>query len=320
MLISWQQRFAVFALLAGLSGCAGDVHRMVAEARLEGSALELVNTPFYAQVTDQCGPSALAAVLNVSGIAVAPEALKSSIYIPGREGSLQIEILATMRGYQRIPYLIRPGIAALLGELRDGRPVLVLQNLGSIVAPVWHYAVVVGYLPNEQRFVLRSGGQERHLLSESRFIRSWRRAEYWAVVALVPGELPALADADRYIRAVATVEAVGDFDSAAAAYRTATKRWPDETLAWLGLGNAYYAQGDLAAAESSYRSLLAIDSGDAVALNNLSQVQADLGCFEEASITLDSALSTLESNTAMYKIIAASRQEVGSRRSSASCM
>jgi tetratricopeptide (TPR) repeat protein len=293
---------------------------MVAEARLEGTALELVNTPFYAQVTDQCGPSALAAVLNVSGVAVAPEELKSSIYIPGREGSLQIEILATIRGYQRIAYLISPEIAALLSELRDGRPVLVLQNLGSSVAPVWHYAVVVGYLPGEQRFVLRSGDHERHLLSESRFIRSWRRAGYWAVVALVPGELPALADADQYIRAVATVEAVGDFKSAAAAYLAATKRWPDEILAWLGLGNAYYAQGNLAAAERSYRSLLAMDSGDAVALNNLSQVQADLGCYEEASTTLDAALSTLESNTAMYKIIAASQQEIGSRRSSASCM
>ena len=90
----------------------------------------LVETPFHTRVSDQCGPSALATVLQASGITVAPEALKSRVYIPDREGSLPIEMLAATRGYKRIPYLINPDITALLGELQAGRPVLVLQNLG----------------------------------------------------------------------------------------------------------------------------------------------------------------------------------------------
>lgn len=36
----------------------------------------------------------------------------------------------------------------------------------------------------------------------SAFIRTWRRAEYWAIVALLPGDLPSLPDTDKYIRSV----------------------------------------------------------------------------------------------------------------------
>jgi tetratricopeptide (TPR) repeat protein len=286
---------------------------MVSAVRQQGTGVELVDTPFYAQVTDQCGPAALASVLEVSGITAPPEALKSRVYIPGREGSLQIELLAATRAYQRVPYLIDPEITALLGELRDGRPVLVLQNLGTTLTPVWHYAVVVGYMPNEKRFVLRSGDQDRQLVRISRFIRSWQRADYWGMVVLRPGEMPAIPDADKYIRSVAAVEAIGDFESAVAGYHAATERWPGKSLAWLGLGNAYYAQGDLDSAEAAYKRSLSIDSDNAVVLNNLSQVQADRGRYEEASATLDTALSAVEPNTALHKIIEESLQQIKSQ-------
>jgi tetratricopeptide (TPR) repeat protein len=293
---------------------------MVSDVRHQGTAVELVDTPFHAQVTDQCGPSALASILKVSGINVAPEVLKSRVYIPGREGSLQIELLAATRGYKRIAYLIDPEVTALLSELRDGRPVLILQNLGTTSMPIWHYAVVVGYLPNEKRFVLRSGDQNRHLVRVSRFIRSWQRADYWGLVALQPGEMTAVPDADKYIRSVAALEAVGDYESAVAGYRAATERWPQEPLAWLGLGNAFYAHDELNSAESAYKRLLAMDSDDAVALNNLSQVQADRGCYKEASATLDTALSAVEPNTAMHKIIEQSLQQIESQKPFTACL
>lgn len=292
---------------------------MVSELEQEMVAVELTATPFYPQVTDQCGPSALASTLNVSGISVAPETLKSKIYIPGREGSLQIELLAATRGYQRIPYVIEPDVTALVGELRNGRPVLVLQNLGRKTAPIWHYAVVVGYLPDKKQFVLRSGDQQRHLVKAARFIRTWRRAEFWGMVALLPGELPASPDVDNYVRSVAAIETIGDATSAVAGYLTATERWPRYSLAWLGLGNAYYAQGELSLAERAYSRLLEIKSDHAVALNNLSQVQADRGCYEEAAATLDAALAAAESNTTLHEIIENSRQEIGKRSSAAEC-
>ena len=320
MLTGSQQRWFAVGLLAFISGCASDIRNMLSDLEQQRGDIELIQTAFYPQVTDQCGPSALAAILNSSGVTVTPEALKSRIYIPGRQGSLQIELLAATRGYGRMPYLIDTDILALLDEVRGGRPVLILQNLGSKRAPVWHYAVVVGYLADQRRFVLRSGDQKRQVISASRFIRTWQRAGYWGVLALHPGEMPASPDADRYVRSVAAVEAIGHIENAVAGYQAATERWPGHSLAWLGMGNAYYAQGNLASAESAYRRLLSVDSDHLIALNNLSQVQIDRGCFEDASATLDTALSAAKSDTAIFRIIQDTRREIESKNSSAACL
>ncbi len=320
MLTVRQQRWLAVGMLAFASGCASDVRNMLSDLEQQRGDVELTQTLFYPQVTDQCGPSALATILNSSGVTVTPEALKSRIYIPGRQGSLQIELLAATRGYGRMPYLIDTDISALLSEVRGGRPVLVLQNLGSKLAPIWHYAVVVGYLADERRFVLRSGDQKRQVTSASRFIRSWQRAGYWGVLALQPGEMPASPDADKYVRSVAAVEAIGHIESAMAGYQAATERWPEHSLAWLGVGNAYYAQGNLNSAESAYKRLLSMDSDHLIALNNLSHVQIDRGCFEDASATLDAALSAAKANTTIYRTIQAARQEIELRNSSAACL
>ncbi len=306
-------------MLAFVSGCASDIRNMLSDLEQQRGDVELIQAPFYPQVTDQCGPSALATILNSSGVTVTPEALKSRIYIPGRHGSLQVELLAATRGYGRIPYRIDMDISALLRELRGGRPVLVLQNLGSKRAPIWHYAVVVGYLADKRQFVLRSGDQKRHVTSASRFIRTWQRAEYWGFLALQPGTLPASPTPDRYVRSVAAVEAIGDIESAVAGYHAAIERWPEHSLAWLGLGNAYYAQGNLASAESAYRRLLSMEADNLVALNNLSQVQIDRGCFADASATLDAALSAAKSDTMAYITIQETRREIELRKLSAAC-
>jgi tetratricopeptide (TPR) repeat protein len=320
MLTGWDQRWLVLGMLAFVSGCANDIRNMLSDLEQQRGDVELIQTPFYPQVTDQCGPSALAAILNSSGVAVTPEVLKSRIYIPDRQGSLQIELLAATRGYGRMPYLIDTNISALLDEVRAGRPVLVLQNLGSNRAPVWHYAVLVGYLADERRFILRSGDQKRHVTSASRFARTWQRAGYWGVLSLQPGEMPASPDADKYVRSVAAVEAIGDIASAAAGYHAATERWPEHSLAWLGMGNAYYAQGNLDSAESAYKRILSMDSDHLIALNNLSQVQIDRGCFKDASATLDAALSAAKSDTTIYRTIQETRRQIEVRKTSAACL
>jgi len=313
------QRWFTLGVIVFVSGCASDNRHMLSDLDQQRGDVELIHTPFYPQVTDQCGPSALTAILNSSGVAVTPDNLKSRIYIPGRQGSLQIELLAATRGYGRVPYRIDTDVSALLGEVRGGRPVLVLQNLGSKRLPTWHYAVVVGYLADKRQFILRSGDQERHLMRASRFIRTWQRAEYWGVLALRPGEMPASPDADKYVRSIAAIEAIGDLKSAVAGYRAATERWPDHSLAWLGMGNSFYAQGNLDLAESAYKRLLSIDSGHLVALNNLSQVQIDRGCLADASITLETALSAAKSDSTIYRTIQETRRAIKLRNPSAAC-
>ena len=123
---------ALLTLAAALSlfGCAGRAMLRDMTPPPASAARELEATPFFPQVTHQCGPAALATVLGASGVETTPEALVDAVYVPGLHGSLQVELLAASRRAGRIPYPVGPALDALIAEIDAGRPVLVLQNLG----------------------------------------------------------------------------------------------------------------------------------------------------------------------------------------------
>jgi len=242
----------------------------------------LSDVPFYPQQIHQCGPAALATVLNWSDVAVTPEELVSEVYVPERKGSLQVELLAAARRHGRIAYVLRPKLDDVLAEVRAGRPVLVLQNLGLSWYPRWHYAVVVGYDLGADRLTLRSGDEAMHTETLELFERTWDRGKDWAVVVLRPGQLPVHADALSYLQSVVGFERLGDWRAAEVSYRAALHRWPDDIGAAMGLGNSYYAQGKLKQAAARYRAVVDAHSDYAPALNNLAQTLADLKQWDEA--------------------------------------
>jgi tetratricopeptide (TPR) repeat protein len=300
-----KQLTALFAVggLALLGGCASDVGRMASTLDEYDAAIELTSVPFYPQTTDQCGPAALATILNVTGVDTDPDALRALTYIPGRQGSLQTELLSATRSYRRIPYPIDPTIDGLLAELEAKRPVLILQNLGTGMTPIWHYAVVVGYLPEDRVFILRSGDKERHRIKRRPFLRSWKRADYWGFIAMHPRDLPAVADAAKYLRAIAALESAGDVETAREAYQAATQHWPGNALAWLALGNASYAGGDLEAAQHAYETSVKADSNSVIALNNLSQVYLERGQLNDAEATIHAALSMVDADDPLHGLL-----------------
>lgn len=314
------QAWPVVGILALLSGCASNINSMVADLGDRDSVIELESVPFYSQVTDQCGPAALASVLNDAGIAVSAEDLRSRVYIPERAGSLQLELTAATRHFGRIPYEVDSSPSALVDELEAGRPVLVLQNLGISMVPIWHYAVVVGYLPASQQFVLRSGDRERLLMGAKAFTGTWKRGRYWAIVALRPGELPANVLAEQFLRSVAATESAGNLDNPIPAYRVATERWPDNNLAWLGFGNALYAEGELLDAARAYQNALQIRSGDAVTMNNLSQVYLQLGCRDGALATITTALTGVDESDPVRAHLLVTHREVQQSDAESQCL
>ena len=282
---------------------------------LQTAPLELEATPFYPQTEHQCGPAALATALGASGVDVNPRALAPQVYLPAREGSLQTELVAVVRRHGRVAYIIEPGIGPLLEELQAGRPVLVLQNLGTGFLPFWHYAVVVGYRPDADEVILRSGTTRREVTPAQRFLRSWRLADFWGLVVLRPGELPAVAQPERYLKAVADLESIGQIEAARLAYAAATRRWPSDATAWLGQGNTAFKSGDLEQAERSYRQAIRAAPGYPAAYNNLAEVQARRGCFDAALATIESALA-LRGDAAqrLRSLLIQTRQEIVDKR------
>ena len=209
------------------------------------------------------------------------------VYIAGRKGSLQAELLTATRRHERLAYVLDPSLPALLKELEQGRPVLVLQNFGIAPLPLWHYAVVFGYDAERDTFLLRSGRHPRQELAARRFLGTWRRADNWGFIALRPGELPADTSAARFLDAAATLEALGNHRAVSPAYEAAVARWPADPLAWFALANNRLALDERAAAESAYREVLRIAPGQVPASNNLALLVAQRGCIAEARALLE---------------------------------
>jgi len=266
-----------------LAGCAARGPQLppAAAAGLP-SSVELESTPFYPQRDYQCGPAALATVLVASGASVEPDDLVAEVYLPGRKGSLQAELVAAARSRGRLPYVLPPTFDDLLAQLAAGHAVLVLQKTGVGPWPGWHYAVVIGYDAARDRLVLRSGTERRLELSATYFRATWDRAERWAMTVLEPGRLPAVPDLGRYMEAAAGLEAVGRLDDAERAYRAAVRRWPHESLPRLALANVALARGDHAAAERGLRDALHLEPGNVAARNNLAELLRSRGCPESA--------------------------------------
>jgi len=244
---------------------------------------ELRNVPFFPQDAYDCGPAALATILNAAGVAVSAETLIDAVYVEGLQGSLQVELLAATRRYGLLPVPVGRDLEALVGEVASGRPVLVLQNLRLPSSPAWHYSVVVGYAADQTRFILRSGDEQSRRERAAGFARSWRLADHWGFVAVAPGEIPVSATPDTYMRAVLGAAAQLDRADEARAYRAAVAHWPNDPGVLFLAASREHARENLENAASLYRQLLSIDPDNAAGRNNLANVLLERGCIDEAS-------------------------------------
>jgi tetratricopeptide (TPR) repeat protein len=261
--------------------------------------VELTEIPFFPQEEYECGPAALAMVAGAAGIEVSPESLVDQVYLPGRKGSLQQEMMAATRRQGLVAYPLRPQIESIMREVAQGNPVVVFQNLAFSVYPVWHYAVVIGYDRDRNMLLLHSGRTERMEMSLFAFERTWARGNYWSMVALSPTRLPVTAEPDVYVVAVAALERTSPRASQSA-YATALKAWPEDRAALLGAGNAAYALGEFENAIKAYRQATDQHADFADAWNNLAQVLLEQGRREEASKAVSHAVALGGPRLAQY--------------------
>ena len=263
----------------------------------------LGDVPFFAQDDYECGPAALAMLLQSAGVEATPAMLKPQMYLPGRRGSLQVELMVAARRQGLPAYRIAPTLDALLHEVAAGHPVLVFQNLSLPIYPVWHYAVVIGFDRQRQLVMLNSGVTRGLEISFFAFERTWARGDFWAMLALPPERLPATAEADPMAAAIAALERI-DAPAARRAYQTALQRWPTQPVLLLGAGNAAYASGDLAGAATAYRHAVETQPDAADAWNNLAQVLMEQGKPTEARPAAERAVALGGPRLASYLALA----------------
>lgn len=272
---------AVLALLL-LAACATSPQHDLSQSSLP-LRRDLADVPFFSQNDQQCGAAALATVLAYWQQPVDLQQLQQRLFIPGKGGTLALDIVATARQRGLLAYPIEPSLLSLLREVHAGHPVLVMQNLGFSWFPQWHFAVAVGFDRQARELILRSGEHREYRLAFSAFLRTWERADYWGSVIVPATQLPVTARPLPYLRVLSALEPVQP-QAAREGYLRALQQWPRDSdvdvLARLGLANIAYGQRRYADA----RAWLLKGGGmkTATQWNNLAFILASLGCVEQA--------------------------------------
>jgi tetratricopeptide (TPR) repeat protein len=303
---------AALALAALLAGCAAPAPLSSASpgagtpvaGRPDASDLpvarQLAGVPFVAQPDWQCGPAALAIAMTASGHPVPVATLAADAFVPGLKGTLQAEMLAASRRQRLLATVLPPEFDALRREIADGRPVIVLQNLGLAALPRWHYAVLIGYDLEAAQVTLHSGDEPQMRMGRGVFERTWARSGRWAMTVTAPAVLPASADEPRSVQAAIGLERV-DAAAAVQAWEAIARRWPASRLAPFGLANLRLAQGDARAAADGFRAALAVDPAFADAWNNLARALDMLGEGAAARAAADRAVAIGGPREALYR-------------------
>jgi tetratricopeptide (TPR) repeat protein len=295
----WRLRCATPAL-AGvllcallLSGCATPPQLAALQRDWPAALPERVRldqVPFFPQDDRLCGPATLAMVAQAAGARVTPEQLTPQVYLPGRQGALQTEMLAAARRQGLVAYPLAPTLQAVLAEVASGHPVLVLQNLALPIQPMWHYAVVIGYDRARRTVTLHSGTRRGLVVSMATFEHTWARAAHWAVRVTPPSQLPVTARPDDWGAAVAALERI-DPAAARTAYSLGLRRWPLHRISLLGMGNTAYAMGRRDEAAGAYEATTQAHPDFADAWNNLAQVRLEQGRLDDALRAVERAVA-----------------------------
>lgn len=255
------------------------------------SSAELKTTPFYAQRDYQCGPAALATVINFHKKQTSPEQLIPLVYIPELKGALQVEMIAATRQFDRLAIEQDGKLVSILKEVANGNPVLVMQNLGLEAYPFWHYAVVIGYDLDKQEIILRSGEIKRLVRPFSVFERTWGKSDFWSVVVVPPDIMPITANQEQYIKAAIALESTMKPLPAFLAYRSGLNRWPQNYVLQMGLGNTAYVLRDYNLSEKAFLAAIKIKPERAEAWNNLAYALVKQNRKTQALKAIDHAIS-----------------------------
>jgi tetratricopeptide (TPR) repeat protein len=291
-------------LFLQLTGCATPQASTLETQWPEGipNRVQLTDVPFFAQEDYECGPAALAMALQSAGVNIAPSDLVAQVFVPGKKGTLQVEMLAATRRQGALAYPLAPQVEAIVREVHAGHPVIVFQNLSLPVYPVWHYAVVIGFDRSRNVLTLHTGTSSASEISLYAFERTWARGNYWAMVALRPPTLPATAQPDALALSIAALER-NHSGAALSAYTAALGQWPGHRGLLFGAGNATYAAGDLPQAQTHFAALVKNHPDFADAWNNLAQVLAKRKQWESAQEAIAKAVALGGPRLASYQTL-----------------
>lgn len=153
---------------------------LAAESSKKGEII--LDVPFYPQEEFQCGPAALASVMNFWGRSLQPGEIAADIFSKNARGTLNLDMVLYASGMGFKTLHGKMTLEQIRQNIYSGVPVMVLLDRGFWVVKKGHYVVVAGYSDNAGELIVHDGLQRNRRISEADFLRQWNRSGQWGLV------------------------------------------------------------------------------------------------------------------------------------------
>lgn len=178
--------FVVLAILTlNLTGACGGKNFADIGPGIKKHGHYIEGVPFYMQSESTCGPAALAGILSFWGARVNMEHVIASVYIPELKGALPMDMerYAREAGFKTESY--SGSLDQLKANIRKGKPVICLLDLGFSLYRRPHYVSVIGFDDENSVIIAHDGLKPDRLIGYKAFHKAWDRAGRWMLV-IVP--------------------------------------------------------------------------------------------------------------------------------------
>lgn len=283
--------FSVFLLGLFLAGCATSRSLWQNDLAAEAPAAVL-DVPFVAQEKNLCGPVVLKMATHFSAPQYTLTDLKKITFREEAQGTFQSDILSASRRMGLTPYRV-PSSAAIWSHIRQGRPVVVFQNMGVSWLPAWHFSLVVGYDAPKNQVLLHTGTEPYQSLGLKRFLATWNRGEQWSYVITQPQDVPAGTSFAEALENAMLLEKTHQPQAARTLYQTLSKKFPDQFEPYLGLAQISYAEKKLSRALRELETALEKSPRHPALLFNLSILHFEVGHIQRAQELKEQTLALL---------------------------
>lgn len=256
-----------------------------------------IQVPFIAQKPNYCGPAALAMIANYYGHPVTQDEIAGAIYLPEIRGTLTPDLAGYARRFDLWTRQYRGTRTELRAKVAAGVPMIVLGKFGANL----HYFVVLGFDDFRQTVTVHTDRRANFDMPQEQFWREWDRADRWALLVCPPERATWRLTADECNDLGVFLESTGHLVAAAGNYKLAADLAPKNSYYAMNLGNALLKQKLFSEAADAYRRAVAIEPGNADALNNLAWAYHELGAnLDEAATLCRRAAELRPSHRAYY--------------------
>lgn len=233
------------------------------------------NVPFYKQIGNTCGPSALASILSYWKVKFDYSKLVKELYVPGAGGAFDFEITSYPKRFNLWSKYSQEGFPYLRKRIKENIPLIVLYKELPVKGG-YHYLVVFGFDDAKEKIIVHTGRRPDVWIDYKSFIKKWREADFGTITICSPERVSWDLKSEDYIYLGYLLEKIGRLKEAEEIYQKLIPLLPGEKLIYFNLGNVYFKMKEFKKAEEAYKKAIELDKNFADAYNNLAYLYFSL--------------------------------------------